>query len=175
MGFKVIIAGLSLFILSMALHVVVWRLFKPKSYFKALPAVFLAIPVLGVGPAVLTNCFGTSGCLGFMDWVDWSSAVFLHLAISTAYIMTYPALQASSPSLVIVLRIKAAMPEGLTAGELGGLFDAKGLVVERMDDLKNSGLIVVTGSKCAITARGRMLLAPFVLLRMLLGLKAGLG
>ena len=158
----------------MALHVAVWRLLSPRSYFKALPAVFLAPPMLAAVLALFTSAFA-AGPLGFMDAAGWVAAFFLHLSLAAAYIMTYPALQASSPSLVIVLKVDSAMPEGLTAAELGASFDAQGLVGERIEDLKGSGFIEVRGSRCAITPRGRLLLRPFVILRRLLGLEAGLG
>jgi hypothetical protein len=173
MGYQVIISGFCVFLTSMLLHVMVWRIFSPRSYFKALPAVFLAIPAAAVIAAASTPLF--SLYLGFMDGVDWLAAFFLHLSLAAAYIMTYPALQANSPSLVMILHIEASMPEGLTSGELGGLFDAQGLVGDRIEDLKTSGLIKVEGSRCAITPKGRALLAPFIILRRLLGLPAGLG
>lgn len=167
-SYSVIITGILIFLLSMAVHVAVWRIVRPRSYFKALPAVFLGTPaavfvlLVFLGPPLLGPA-------------EWAAVFLMDLSLASAYIMSYPAIQAKSPSITIILRIDEAMPGGLAEDELGSCFTGGDLVGDRVADLVGSGFAVKSGTRCEITPRGRTLLAPFVILRRLLGLPAGRG
>ena len=149
----------------------------------------LCMPTIFVYPSIFyfTQNDSLIGSYGF--WGELFAALICYSALSAAYIMTYPALQARCPSLRIVLLIdKAAKADksgdgGLGLPELESGFDAADLVTDRLDELIASGLVsgcdgAEAGSASGAyraTWRGNLLLKPFMLFRRLLGLAPGTG
>ncbi|MFH0983981.1 MAG: hypothetical protein V1882_00440 [Candidatus Omnitrophota bacterium] len=151
----------------MLLHILIWRIRKPRDHAGALLAVFL-IP-LTVLP-FLAGWFGFAASLS-----EWAAIFLLHAAMSMAYIQIYPASQADSPSLKVMVLVSQAMPKGLTAGEITSQFDPSRLFHDRIDDLAAVGHIVRDGDRVLLTSRGRLLIAPFFWLRRMIGLPWGKG
>lgn len=174
MSYSVILSEFILFLASICLHVIVWRLLRPKSYLKALSAVFFIVPA-SVFVIYVILFPGALPALSSFDTADLAALFLLYLLLAAAYILSYPSIQARSPSLLMLLVIEESMPRGRKFGELERLFSSRGLVGDRLDDLLQGGFIKVSGQGCSITFRGRLLLGPFALLRRLLGLPAGEG
>lgn len=168
MSYSVIFAGTSLFLISVGVHIAVWRWLRPAKEFTALVSVFIVLP------AVLTVLAPLAGFVRF-DALELAGVFLLGFALSAAYISSYPALQASSPSLVMLLYLKRTGGAGMSLDELAAVFSAEGLVKDRVNDLLRAGLVTLDGGRCFITAKGRLLLGPFAALRRVLGLSAGRG
>ena len=111
----------------------------------------------------------------YLSLLDLSAIVLLHIALSSAYIQVYPASQATSPSLKILLLIKKSMPHGMAEIQIQKVFNPKELLETRIQDLVDSGLVWENGDKLALTSSGHALILPFVFLRQILGLPAGKG
>ena len=170
MGLNVIVGGFCLFALAMVFHVVLWNVRKPKGHFLDLIAVFFALPFIAVAVAAWVGLVGT----GFGP-VDWASVALLHTSLAGAYIMGYPAIQASTPTLAMLLVIGGKMPEGATYEEVRSSINVDGLMDPRLKDLEVSGFVVESSGSYSITARGRAFLRPFLIYRRLLGLPTGKG
>ena len=112
---------------------------------------------------------------GFLSWIGSASIGLLHIALSLAYIQIYPASQAASPSLKILLLVKESMPVGMTENEIQTCFNPKELLEARIQDLVDSGLVRQTDDKLELSPCGYGLVLPFIVLRKLLGLQAGQG
>ena len=98
-----------------------------------------------------------------------------HIALSSAYIMTYPSIQTGCPSLQIVNAVHASMPGGLTFEEIHQRFAANSLFAERFEDLVKDGLITLKYDAWGITFTGRLLSRFFITYRQVLKLPLGEG
>jgi hypothetical protein len=93
----------------------------------------------------------------------------LHFVLSGVYIAMYPAAQASSPSLEILMLFRGR-PEGLTREEIVRGFNKVSAVSARVKDLVDSRLVVQRGGKLTPSPSGRRLSVLFALYRRSLGL-----
>ncbi|MEI8175837.1 MAG: hypothetical protein WCG78_03110 [Candidatus Omnitrophota bacterium] len=152
--------GVVLFGISMVVHVLLWRFRRPRRQAFALFFIFLA-PV-------------AAGLIFFHTAVDILASVFAG-ALSCAYILTYPAAQAVSPSLKLLLVIGAAGKDGIGADDLATRFDEKELFDRRLEDLTDEKLIVATVRGFTLTPGGFFLVRNFMTMRRLLGLPMGRG
>ncbi len=140
-------------------HVIWWRWKKPNRDALALLTLFLT-------PAFFLAITGR---------IDLIAAALLHTALSVAYILLYPASQADSPSLRILLRVERAKPLGLTGREIQNFFHDDELFDARIRDLVEAGLAEKKGTRLALTRKGHGFFLPFLLLRKVLGLTPGKG
>ena len=106
---------------------------------------------------------------------EWSAIYLLHFALSFAYILSYPAIEAVSPSLAISLMIGDSNPQGMLHEDLVHVFGDEIVLEPRIRDLVEAGLIVETDGYFTVTSRGITLVKCFILLRRLLGLPIGKG
>ncbi len=157
------LAGLTSFVVCLVAHVVWWRARRPRSDVPALFLLFLLLPsVVALVALLVAPPLAVAG------------AFLLHLALACAYIQTYPAAQAQSPSLHILLAV-GRVPEGLTRAELLAGGTPQTLVGARVDDLVANRFIVDSqdgDGKYVLTPTARRLVLFFVAFRRFLGLKS---
>ncbi len=106
---------------------------------------------------------------------DWFGVLLMHLSFSSAYILSYPAIQAKCPSLTMLLLIEGSGGRGSTLEELSLAFSDESLRDERINDLVNDSMLVYRGNDYYMTLKGKAFLWPLLILRRLLGLPAGKG
>lgn len=121
---------------------------------------------------LLVICFSR-----FLDGVEFLShpvnlatVSLLHLALSIAYIITYPAARATSPTLKILLVVASAMPDGLTRAEIVKYVDVPELFSNCLKDLECS-LIAREGDGFVLTWKGKLAVRLLILFRRMLGLQ----
>ncbi len=158
--------GFSLFFSCLALHVILWRWRHPRRHALALLGVFF-LPLLAFGAFF---CGWHHGNL-----LDLTAIGLLHMALACAYIQIYPAVQAFSPTLVILLLVDKSMPEGVTQEELSEKLDDRFLLGARITDLVDANLIREAGGQLSLAPRGSQLIAFFIAFRRALGLGLGKG
>ncbi len=151
-----------------AVHVVWWRTSRPKADLPAMLGLFL------IAPGILYLVVAMTGALGVLSPVECAAAFVLHAALASAYVQTYPAAQAQSPTLVILLAIGAA-PAGLDRSALVARLDASGLVRARVEDLERNALLRRDGDRIVLTLPGLVLARAFVVYRSFVGLRPGGG
>ncbi len=166
---NIIFSGLVLFVFCLSLHVFVWRLKRPSSTHRALFLIFLGMPVLMAVVSSVVFSFSADGLRVL------AAVMLLHLSLGAAYIMSYPAVEALSPSLAITLMLKGAGASGLGREDLLGIFSDTVVLGPRLADLERAGMITSSDGSISITGRGRALVRPFILLRRILGLSEGAG
>jgi hypothetical protein len=168
----VIAIGTATFLGAFLVHAAVWRRGRPPREMTRLFAIFLALPFslyLAAALAVYVGDLTGASLYPFLFAFLW------HLALSSAYIMTYPPIQAGCPSLKIVLLVKNAGPAGLSADEIRSLFSRDALFEERFYDLVKDGLVAFKYDAWGITLGGRVLSRLFIAYRCLLKLPLGEG
>lgn len=160
------------------MHIIVWRLANPKNYILALLLVFVVVPPMVIGAIEYMRHYLVimAQSDGFrITFTEWLSIFFMYFSFVGAYILSYPAIQASCPSLSILLIIRDSMPRGTTYEELKSLFDIKGLVNPRLKDLVDSRFAVEKDGYYTIAKQGKLVLKIFMFLRRFLGLPMGAG
>ncbi len=166
-----------IFFSCLLIHVLLWRVKRPLRQASALFLIFIGLPVIfsalvfGISLFSHKNCFIIAGLTG----AEWALVLLLDLALSAAYILTYPAAQAISPSLKILLIIGGASPTGVSYEEMVNEFPAKDLFDRRVEDLFDEELIREESGGLVLTSSGAALARVFILIRKLLGLPAGKG
>ena len=158
---SVLAVGFGSFLLCLILHISVWRTRHPRRHALALFAIFF-VPV-GILLPVAGAVFGPG------SWTDIAAILLLHTALSCAYIQIYPASQADSPSLRILVMVEHVKPRGMTETEIRSRFRSDELLEARLQDLVLAGLTHESNNRLALTPRGRAFIYPFVLFRDLLG------
>jgi len=170
----VIISGIIVFSLSFAAHVYIWKAFRPKRQAVLLAALFFAMPALifcalffwsrqGAGERFAASAF------------NLLYALILDYVLAAAYLLSYPAAQASSPSLRIVLAAASSMPDGMTEDQIRALFSEEDLFGGHLARLEQEGLVINTGGRWTVSPCGRRTAVFFGRYRRLLGLPEGGG
>jgi len=171
-----ILAGTLGFFLTLALHILIWRLIKPVRQIVWLIIIFLLLPLLGyLSVFVGILIAGSNSLIQATAWLELLFAFIWQLALSLAYIMTYPPIQTGCPTLIIVLAVYRSMPGGLSAGEIRNLFSEHTLFDERKRELKEDGLVQLEDSVWRLTRAGKVISAIFWKYRRLLKLPPGEG
>ena len=149
------------FFVSLCAHVLHWHWKAPKRDVVALIVTFLLLPAVAIAALGLaSSLFSPEEAL---------AVYLLHFILSGVYIAMYPAAQASSPSLEILMLFRGR-PEGLTREEIVRGFNTVSVVSARVKDLVDSKLVVQPGGKLTLTPNGRWLSVLFALYRRSLAL-----
>ena len=169
MTFWAIFLGLILFFSGFTFHVIWWRIARPHDDIRALILSFL------VGPAVLAGLqfFFMPGYGSLRETI---AAVLVTVAIGAFYIMWYPAAQAASPTMLLVLQVAGAAKDGgATRTALRAAFDDELLCRQSISNLVHEHFAEEREGKLFVAARGAFLLRMLNTWRGLLGLKYGSG
>ncbi len=162
----ILLSGLT-FILCLFIHAALWRLRPPARRPLALLCVFVLLAPFIWGLLLSLPLFHVPGKGELL------AAGLLQLSFASAYILSYPAFEALSPSLVIVLL--AGDRGGVALEELPGFFSDDCLLGPRIRELVEAGMVLERDGSLSITRKGKLLAACFVLMRSLLGLPKGGG
>lgn len=157
---SVLFYGILTFFIALLIHLMVWRICLPKKN-RALILANIFFWTLVLGAIVL------KGIPGYLDYI------VLYCCLAAAYIVSYPAMEADSPSLEIVRDIAGAGGSGLDKSELYRIMSDEILVVARIEDLLADDLIRIDSGKYVLTSKGRFLAGIFVRFRKLLNAAKG--
>lgn len=172
MNILILPLGVAVFLACLLVHVLVWNLSYPRNRPLALFAIFLITPALVFFALMALD--GNEGLPFDMTLTDWLAALLLHYSLSSAYILSYPAVEAISPSLAIALLVGTS-PKGLRHNDLSGMFKNDILLGPRINDLLETGLAKEENGWLTLTPKARVLIGFFVLFRKFLGLPTGKG
>ena len=166
----VLSAGFAGFLVCLLAHILVWRNRRPKNDIFSLFLIFM------IAPSVLLGLYGLAGAAGWaapgpFSIPEIAALYLLHLALSSAYIQTYPCAQAESPSLKMMLIVSKHMPQGISESDLAKLFDDGKLVHSRFHDLLHTGLMVEKGGRYSLSPVAERIIRFFVVYRKILGLQ----
>lgn len=175
MKLSILLIGISIFLICLCLHIVIWRRRRPKRKVVVLLLLFILSPFLFITGYRGLEWFGFVPSIISFTTADWLAIYLLHFALSFAYISSYPAVEAASPSLAILLMIGGFNSQGIAHDDLLHVFDDEVVLEPRLKDLIEAGLIIKLGGYLIVTSRGSAFVKCFILLRRLLGLPIGKG
>jgi len=166
-----IVFALLAFTVFLAAQLVLWRLWKPAWQYAVLPGLALLVLVAAMG---ISRAFAPSTSPFLPSSIfDYGNFVVLYAALVLAYFVTYPAVQADSPSMTIVLLIDRAGPGGLAREELAKALDNQSLVLPRLEDLVAGNLVRLEQGRYVINSSGALLAGVHVRYRRLLKMEKG--
>jgi len=170
---SILICGLGLFAVAFLLHILIWRLKRPANSVKTLITLFSSVLVSGIiGLLFLGRVYPQSLILPQDSFASIYIAVFFYV-LFLVYLLSFPAIEADSPSLVIMMNIHRAGKAGLAASEIKAALKDDLMIGPRLKDLLGAGLIDADGSHYKINKKGVLFLLPFVAYRNFLGLGKG--
>ena len=163
--------ALALFCSCLAVHVVVWRLFPVRRQGIRLGMIFVLMPGLSLALVIAASRVFRNG-LPDVEWTIWGLAYVLHLSLSGSYMFLYTAVTGFSPSIAILERVKASMPQGLERNELAPKwFTDANLTGARRENLLATGFIWESADFLRLSSRGWVIARCFLIFRRFLGLK----
>lgn len=162
--------GLGTFALLLAVQVAVWRLRRPAGQYVALGALAVAVPAVAVAALATVLQATPVAPRGLFDYLNGG---VLYVALMLAWVTTYSAVQADSPTMSILLIMERAGEHGVTVGEILAELDDTVLVLPRLDDLVRGGLVSLGASRYRIRPRGALMARVHVAFRALLGYGKG--
>ncbi len=156
--------GLAVFLLSLGLHVIVWRIRRPESYRAWLPAL---VVIFGpVAAAVAWALMPTP--------LDAAALLLLHGSLAAVYVIGYTLISAFSPS-VELLKLLDRTPAGVPPASLRLPFLAGALTGDRVENLAAAGLVTQAGHRLELGPRGVWLTRIVLAYRHAIGLRDGGG
>jgi len=159
---KTMLWGSGIFAAGFILHVLWWRISLPKRQTKTL--LILMFAVLAAGLFFLRT----------QAAADELAHIALYVtSLILAYMITYSAVEADSPSLVIVLTLEKAGTRGLTEDELLALASDKVLIDPRLADLLTDKMAVLENNRYSLTGKGRFMAGLFETYRKIMGAGKG--
>jgi hypothetical protein len=162
----VVLLGATLF------HFVLWRLYLPRRQTRALLLIYLgtlALTVAVLGSGLVSALPGPQP----QALPEFVQVALLVVAVTLAYIITYSAVEADSPTLVMIRAIAAAGAAGLPAEVFQNQMTDDVLVQPRLDDLVRDGMLTLDDGRYRMTAKGRRFVTLLIRYRNLLGADKG--
>ena len=169
-----LIYGIGLLFFAFMLHVIVWRLRVPKRQGRGILTIFAV--VLFVGMVFAVSAGYTEGDLWgravgqLLSSINW---IILYITCTLAYLISFTAIEADSPSLVMVKKILESGDKGLPLGVLRESVANDDLVVPRISDLVRDKMIVKEEGRLLLAPKGRILSQLFIYQRRLFRLGPG--
>lgn len=170
----VFLYDLILFFLAFILHLVLWKIHLPKRQTKALLQIFFGTLIVGILFLINISSFVPEAG----DLIPQKTSEYFHISLffislTLSYMITYSALEADSPTLVMVMTIEKAGQEGLDKKEFDQKLNDDILVKPRIRDLITDKMAYLDGEKYKLTSKGVLFARIFILYRRLLNAPKG--
>jgi len=166
--------GSLLLLAAFGLHFIIWRVRVPGRQNTALLRCFLG--VLAAGSLLLfffQNDIVLWGVTPPADLAAFARMWLYFISFALAYMITYSAVEADSPSLVIILKIAAMGTAGLKEENLLSALNDKTLIVPRIRDLLRDKMAMQTEGKYRLRSKGVAMARLFQWYRKLMGVGKG--
>ncbi len=163
-----------IFTASFFLHLLLWKIRLPGRQVKTLLGIHFG--GLLVALACLAQLPPGNGLMGVhrpAGAAEFAHVCLLVTALILAYMITYTAVEADSPSLLMVLKIQAAGPNGIGKDAFEAFFTDERLVLPRIKDLLTDKMAELEGGRYRLTPKVKLLAEIFIAYRSILGLGMG--
>lgn len=162
---SVLVYGVLLIIAALLIHLIVWRLHLPKKQTNALLMIFSLVIVSGVLVILRYP--------GLIKWSIYSSKnifeifqlFLLYTTISVSYILSYPAIEADSPTLIIIRAVFETGAAGLDKSSLERIADNDLLILPRIKDMVFDRMVYIKDGKYRLMPKGLIMARLFLFYR----------
>lgn len=166
--------GLILFFSAFLLHLIIWKLHMPKRQIKVLLIIYFCTLLIGLFCLwYFSLTLPVSELSRPVNFFEYFHIALLFIALTLSYIVTYSALEVDSPSLVMIMSIYHAGPDGLDKDVFDQTMSDEILVKPRLNDLITHKMAYMDGDKFKLANKGTLLVRIINCYRKLL--KAGYG
>jgi hypothetical protein len=163
---SVLFYGIALFVITLLIHIIVWRIRLPIHQKTIMLLLFGLILIAGIFMLIILGksikIFGITAPAAIYEYIQLG---ILFISLTLAYIVTYSALEADSPSLVMVMTIAYAGKEGLKKELFKQKINDGVLLVPRIHDLISEKLAYLDKGKYKLTPKGLMFARIFSIYR----------
>jgi len=166
---SVLFYGSILFVLALSIHVIVWKIRLP-THQKTIQLLLFAT-VLAASIFVFIIGGGSINLLGVSAPHTVAECVQLFMffcSLSLAYMVTYSAIEADSPSLIIVMAVASSGKDGLDKKIFEQRMNNEILLLPRVNDLISEKLAYIENDRYKLTSKGLMFARIFHIYRKLL-------
>ncbi len=146
---------------TVAIHIVMWRMIRPRSPARLVPCA-----------AILGGALGAWAAGMRLPWPATSElleAILLFGTMVASYLISLPALESESPSSLIVTCVDDHGRAGATREDLAAVVNDETFVLDRLRGLEVDGLITRADGKLQITPGGKTFLEGFMAYHRLAG------
>lgn len=97
----------------------------------------------------------------------------LFVSFAVSYIVSYPAIEVDSPTLIIIKAVSDAGPRGMDKGKLEAMMTDDLLIVPRINDMVSDKMIYLDGGRYRLMGKGLMMARVFSFYRNITGSAKG--
>ncbi len=158
--------GIILIAITFFLHIFIWKIHQPVHQKSILIFLFSIILIFGLG--ILFYFRQHIHLLGIkppQEFYGYLQIFVFFISISLAYMVTYSALEADSPSLVMIMTIANSGSEGLPQKTFEEKINNDTLIIPRLKDALSEKLVCLSEDKYNLTPKGRILANIFMIYR----------
>jgi hypothetical protein len=171
---SVLFYGVSLIILTFFIHLLLWKIRLPRHQTKALLEIFIGTLIAGIFVLWKFSCYIELFIISPPETIyEYFQLSLFFISLALGYIITYSAIEADSPSLVMVMTIADAGSKGLDKNVFEQKMNDDILVIPRIEDLIRDKMIYPDGDAYKLTPKGILFVNIFVVYRKII--KAGKG
>lgn len=150
------------------IHLLVWRWKLPIYQTRALLKIFLGFYLCSIVIAI--NSPEISFIKNSQEFIQYS---IFYISMMLSYIISYSALEADSPTLVMIQTIQKAGDEGISKDNFYQQMDNQTLLDPRINDLIRDKMLTLNHDIYQLTPKGHRFALIFVLYRKIFGLGLG--
>lgn len=162
---SVLACGILLFIAALLIHLIIWRLHLPQKQTNALLLIFSLVLVSGVSVILAyPGLIKWSLCLS-ISFFEIFQLLLLYAALSVSYILSYPAIEADSPTLIIIRAVFDSGAAGLDKSSLKRIADNDLLVLPRIKDMVSDNMVYIRDGKYRLKPKGLIMAKLFLFYR----------
>lgn len=156
-----------------AIHLAWWRIALPVRQTKWLLIIFFGTMAAVEALLYALHTFGISVFHAPHGLPEYLHITLFVIAVTLAYMITYSAIEADSPSLVMVMSIARTGSQGLEKEAFYGMMTDDLLIKPRIRDLLTDQMAVLDRDTYRLTPKGVLFARIFILYRKLLKAQKG--
>lgn len=163
---SILVFSLLLTAVAFIIHFIIWKIRLPVHQKSIL--IFIFSITLIAGSSVLFYFRQHISLLGIrppQELYEYFQIFVFFISVSLAYMVTYSALEADSPSLVMIMTIANSGKEGLSQKNFEEKINNDTLIIPRLNDALSEKLVYLNGDKYNLTLKGRIFSAIFMFYR----------
>jgi hypothetical protein len=172
--FNIILFGFSSFFTIFIIHLIIWRIFRPKNDLGLLLILFIFIPFIIFALLLIYNTKN----LFFLTNPQLILIFLFYFSFGLAYTQFYPGLKESSPTLAII-NLLGRKKDKVRIETINEMFSNHNLIDGRIISLKKIRLIktikINKEEELILTKAGQFFAKFFFIYRRILGLEEGKG
>ncbi len=157
-----------MFFFAFIVHIIVWRINLPIKQARALIVIFFSTLFLSFFCLWILSL--TTSFQLLKGPIEYLSIALFHISLTLAYISSYPALEAESPSIAIIKSIINAGREGLSPDILNKMTNDDLLIKPRLKDLVRDRMVILEDNRYIMTKKGKTFIQIILFYRRVLKL-----